>query len=83
MFKPLRVLFLTAPIGSGQTRAAQAVNKSILKLGKMPRVETKIADISEIAGQKIWQIHVKNYYKFLHVLPSAYGKIYNWGNKSG
>lgn len=75
-----RILFLTAPIGSGHTRAAQAVSAVIKKLD--PQAETKVANVFDLFYPWIGQTILKVYLRILAWFPSLYGSMYGWGNNS-
>lgn len=78
--RPPRILFLTAPIGAGHTRAAQAVNKAIGRL--YPGCEMRIANIFDFFHPVIGKMILGIYLKILSVVPSLYGSMYGWGNDS-
>lgn len=80
MNKHTRVLFLTAPIGSGHTRAAQAVSAAIKKLD--PHAETKVANVFDLFHPWIGQTILSVYLRILACFPSLYGSMYGWGNNS-
>jgi len=78
--RPPRILFLTAPIGAGHTRAAQAVNKAMGRL--YPGCEMRIANIFDFFHPAIGKTILGIYLKILSVVPSLYGSMYGWGNDS-
>lgn len=78
MNEPRKVLFVTAPIGSGHMRAAQAVMKAIERL--RPDVETRMANIFDFINPSIGRVILNSYLKVLEYFPQAYGMAYGWGN---
>lgn len=80
MAKLCKVLFISAPVGDGHIRAAQAVS---LALGKYDNtIETKIANIFDFFNPYIGQTILKIYLKILKLFPVMYGMAYSWGNES-
>ncbi|MDD4601965.1 Processive diacylglycerol beta-glucosyltransferase [bioreactor metagenome] len=78
MSEPKRVLFVTAPIGSGHMRAAQAIMKELERL--QPGVQTKMANIFDFISPMLGNTIYKGYLKVLKYFPQAYGMAYGWGN---
>ncbi|EAX48680.1 Monogalactosyldiacylglycerol synthase [Thermosinus carboxydivorans Nor1] len=76
----VRVLFITAPIGAGHVRAAQAVSKALQDF--QPGVETAIANVFDFFPAVIGKSILKIYLAILDLIPGAYGAMYGWGNKS-
>lgn len=80
MSKQSRVLFITAPIGSGHIRAAQAISKAVRE--QNPQVETFIANIFDFISPIIGRTILKVYLKVLECFPQVYGMAYGWGNSN-
>lgn len=78
MSEPKKVLFVTAPIGSGHVRAAQAVIKE-LEI-QQPDINIKLANIFDFFSPFIGNIILKSYLKILEYFPQIYGAAYGWGN---
>lgn len=74
-----KILFFSAPIGSGHTRAAQAVRAAILS--QEPEAEVKIANIFDFFSPLLGRFILRAYLAILAVYPPAYGLMYRWGNK--
>ncbi|MPM44819.1 Processive diacylglycerol beta-glucosyltransferase [bioreactor metagenome] len=78
MREPKKVLFVTAPIGSGHMRAAQAI---MTRLESMrPDIDTKMANIFDFISPVLGDTILKGYLKVLEHFPLAYGIAYGWGN---
>ncbi|WP_371371274.1 glycosyltransferase [Sporomusa aerivorans] len=75
-----KVLFISAPIGSGHIRAAQAVSH-MLKMTH-PTCQSEICNVFDFLNPVIGQTILKTYLKILNIFPQAYGSMYNWGNQS-
>lgn len=80
MSKLARVLFITAPIGSGHIRAAQAISKAVHE--QSPQADTFIANIFDFINPAIGGAILKVYLKILEYFPQAYGMAYGWGNSN-
>lgn len=78
MNEPRKVLFVTAPIGSGHMRAAQAIMKAIERL--QPDVDTRMANVFDFIHPSIGRVILNSYLKVLEYFPHAYGMAYGWGN---
>ncbi|CUH96072.1 hypothetical protein P22_2160 [Propionispora sp. 2/2-37] len=74
-----KILFFSAPIGSGHTRAAQAVRTAILR--QEPEADVKITNIFDFFSPLLGRFILKAYLAILAVYPPAYGLMYRWGNK--
>lgn len=74
-----RILFISAPIGAGHIKAAQAVSQ-ILQ-GKHA-CQTKLCNVFDFFPPAIGQLILKIYLKILAVFPAIYGTAYGWGNQS-
>jgi processive 1,2-diacylglycerol beta-glucosyltransferase len=75
-----KVLFVTAPIGAGHVRAAQAVGAALRRLA--PGVATEYADVFAFLSPRLGRLILGGYLKVLDVFPQAYGAAYSWGNSS-
>jgi len=78
MNKPVRVLFISAPIGAGHIRAAEAIGKAMHKL--KPDVITQMANVFDFFSPYVGQTLLNTYLKILSICPQAYGMMYGWGN---
>ncbi|SMC66950.1 MGDG synthase family glycosyltransferase [Sporomusa malonica] len=74
-----RVLFISAPIGAGHIRAAQAVSQ-MLKVNYS--CHTELCNIFDFFHPAIGQTILKTYLKILDIFPQAYGTMYGWGNQN-
>lgn len=80
MSKQSKVLFITAPIGSGHIRAAQAISKAVREQNS--QVETFVANIFDFISPSIGSVILRFYLKVLKYFPKAYGMAYGWGNSN-
>lgn len=76
-----RVLFISAPIGSGHVRVAQSIEKE-LRAQEDVEIDTQIANVFSLFHPTIGKIILSTYLKILKIFPQAYGLAYGWGNKS-
>lgn len=77
MDRPFKVLFITAPIGSGHIRAAQAVSRV---LRSKYRADVQIANAFDFFSPWLGKTILKVYLKVLAMFPRLYGRMYQWGN---
>ena len=75
-----KILFITAPIGAGHTRAAQAVQQALDKL--YPDFETRLVNVFDFFNPFIGRAIFRAYLAILGIFPSLYGTMYEWGNNS-
>lgn len=75
-----KILFISAPVGAGHIKAAQAVSSALCK--EYAQTETKIANIFDFFNPYIGKIILKVYLKVLKLFPALYGMAYSWGNES-
>lgn len=75
-----KLLVLSAPIGAGHIRAAEAVCAAVKTLA--PQAECRLMNVFECLPQAACQLVLKSYLKALDIMPSAYGALYGWGNTS-
>lgn len=80
MIKPAKILFISAPIGSGHIRAAEAISKAVTSV--RPDITTHLANIFDFFSQFWGKALLNTYLKVLGVFPRAYGTMYGWGNTS-
>lgn len=74
-----RILFISAPVGAGHIRAAQAVSQM---LGANYSCPSEICNVFEFFHPIIGRTILKTYLKTLDIFPQAYGAVYGWGNQS-
>lgn len=75
-----KILFITAPIGAGHIKAAQAVSQTIT--ASHPDLQTEICNVFDFFHPIIGNTILKTYLKILGIFPQAYGAMYSWGNQS-
>ncbi len=75
-----KVLFISAPIGAGHVRAAQAVGAALRRLD--PDVAAEFANVFDFFSPRLGRVILGGYLKVLDVFPQAYGAAYGWGNSS-
>lgn len=80
MIKPAKILFISAPIGSGHIRAAEAISKAVTNL--RPDITTHLANVFNFFSQFWGQALLNTYLRILGIFPRAYGTMYGWGNTS-
>lgn len=75
-----KILFLSAPIGSGHIRAAQAICNALC--AQNHDVEVKIVNVFDFFNSILGNTIIKIYLKILKAFPQLYAKAYSWGNGS-
>jgi processive 1,2-diacylglycerol beta-glucosyltransferase len=75
-----KVLFISAPIGSGHIQAAQAVAATLKAIA--PDIAVEHANVFDFFPPAIGKAVLNIYLKLLKVFPRAYGSMYDWGNTS-
>lgn len=75
-----RVLFISAPFGSGHMRAAQAVCTALKEIDAGVKVE--ILNVFDFMNPVLGQLIIKIYLKILQWIPGLYGGMYGWGHSS-
>jgi len=75
-----KVLFLSAPIGSGHIRAAHAVGSAMRTLA--PAVDVDFANVFDFFNPSLGRGLLKTYLRVLDHFPQVYGQMYQWGNSS-
>ena len=79
MADKITVLLLTASIGAGHVRAAQAVAEALVR--QHPQTQVQLIDIME-GNSRSWQQWVKEgYYALLERLPEFYNWLYHWSDE--
>lgn len=74
-----RVLFISAPIGAGHIRAAQAVSQI---LREKHAYQTELCNVFDFFPQLIGTTILAVYLKILDIFPALYAAAYSWGNQS-
>ena len=80
MAKLGRILFISAPVGAGHIRAAQAVRAALCKQNAC--IETKMANVFDFFNPAMGRGILKVYLRILELFPQLYGMAYSWGNES-
>ena len=80
MAKLCKILFISAPVGAGHIKAAQAVSLALRK--NNVHIESKIANVFDFFNPMIGRTILKVYLSILEIFPQLYGMAYNWGNES-
>ncbi len=75
-----KVLFVSAPVGAGHVRAAQAAGAALRRLA--PDIETEFADVFAFFSPRLGRLLLGGYLKVLDIFPQVYGAAYGWGNSS-
>lgn len=75
-----KVLFLSAPVGAGHVRAAQAAGAALRR--QAPAVATEFANVFDFFSPRLGRLILGGYLRVLDVFPQAYGAAYGWGNSS-
>lgn len=80
----MKVMFISAPLGSGHVRAAQAVEKAIheIALSQQCSVETVQYNLFDFIPAKFANLILSIYFRILSYCPIIYGRMYQWGNES-
>lgn len=74
------ILFISAPVGAGHVRAAQAVAKALQEID--PSIRTQQANVFDFFHPFLGQGILKLYLQMLAAFPQVYGTMYGWGNDS-
>lgn len=80
MTQEKKVLLLSASVGSGHTRAAQAVGKAMEHADST--VQTKIVNMFQFMEPHCSSLILTVYLKIIRLCPGLYGMMYRWGNSS-
>ena len=78
--KKLKILILSAPIGSGHRMAASALEEALLRLENVEVVQGNVFDFFPSA---IGKAFLKFYETVLAVCPWLYAFSYRWSNRDG
>lgn len=78
--KKLKILVMSAPIGSGHKMAARALAEA---LRSCPRTEVEEGDVFTFFPAGWGKAFLVFYKKVLSVCPGLYALSYRWGNRSG
>jgi processive 1,2-diacylglycerol beta-glucosyltransferase len=71
---------MTAPIGSGHIRAAEAVASALQN--SQVGIETRVVNIFDFLPRYFGRSILQTYFQILKIIPRAYGVMYGWGNSS-
>lgn len=80
MSKAARVLLLSASVGSGHTRAAQAVSQALRTMDG--RISTEVANLFHYVNPTVGHAVLNTYLYIIHHFPVLYKWLYSWGNAS-
>ncbi|MBP2650197.1 MAG: Monogalactosyldiacylglycerol synthase [Firmicutes bacterium] len=80
MTEPCKILYISAPIGSGHVRAAKAMGSAISQLDD--KIVVDYVDFFNFFSPFIGKTILKSYFAILDIFPQLYGKMYGWGNTS-
>jgi len=80
MAKLSKILFISAPVGAGHIKAAQAISSALHK--NNDHIETKMANVFDFFDPSIGKIILNVYLKILKKFPKMYSMAYSWGNES-
>lgn len=80
MAEQLKILFISAPIGSGHIRAAQSIQQSLKDI--RPDIVTQLVNVFDFFQPSLGKSILNIYLKVLKLYPQAYGTAYSWGNNS-
>jgi processive 1,2-diacylglycerol beta-glucosyltransferase len=80
----VKIMFITAPVGSGHVRAAQAVEKALNEIAVLQQcnVETVQYSLFDFIPKKVANLILSIYFWVLTCCPVIYGGMYQWGNQS-
>ncbi|KYZ77308.1 hypothetical protein AXX12_04035 [Anaerosporomusa subterranea] len=76
----MKILIISAPIGSGHVRAGQAVGAALQSID--PATNVVYANVFDFFPSFIGNSVLNTYLKILAIFPQAYGMAYGWGNTS-
>lgn len=80
MSENMKILLLSASVGSGHTRAAQAVSEALQ--ARPENVSTEVANIFHYVYPAVGRLVLGGYLFMIHHFPVAYKYLYRWGNTS-
>jgi processive 1,2-diacylglycerol beta-glucosyltransferase len=81
MATPSRVLVLSAAVGAGHTRAAQAVELALRELS--PAAHVRHVDILTLTNAAFRRVYAKSYLDLVNVAPHVLGLMYDLLDKPG
>lgn len=80
MPKDIKILLLSASVGSGHTRAAQAVSEALQ--ARPEGISTEVANIFHYIYPAVGRLVLGGYLFMIHHFPVLYKWLYRWGNTS-
>ena len=78
--KKLKILIMSAPIGSGHRMAAVALEEALLRL---ENVEVVQGNVFDFFPSWIGKAFLRFYENVLSYCPSLYAWAYHWSNRGG
>lgn len=76
---PARVLILSASVGAGHLKAAEALQAALLELDSSMRVTHK--DVMTLTNPGFRRLYGKTYFNLIRLAPAVVGYLYNWMDK--
>lgn len=76
----MKVVIISAPIGSGHVRAGRAVGQALL--AKDPNCKVVYANVFDFFSPLAGRFILGGYLRVLALFPQLYASAYNWGNSS-
>lgn len=76
----MRVLFISAPIGAGHIKAAQAVARALQEMDAS--CATQMVNVFDFLPPLLGRLILGSYLKVLDLFPQLYALMYGWGNVS-
>ena len=77
--RKLKILLLSAPIGSGHQMAANALEEG---LSRLENVETVQGNVFDFFPSALGRLFLNSYAKILKLCPGLYALSYRWGNRN-
>ena len=77
--RKLKILILSAPIGSGHRMAANALEEA---LSRLENVETVQGNVFDFFPSALGRLFLNSYAKVLKLCPGLYALSYRWGNRN-
>ena len=75
----LKILIMSAPIGSGHQMAANALEESLTRL---ENVEVVQGNVFSFFPSFLGDLFLRSYEKILRICPGLYAMSYRWGNRN-
>lgn len=75
-----KILLISAPIGAGHIRGAEALAQTMLS--KFENVDPMICNVFDFFSPLLGKTILRVYLKILGIFPQIYSKMYDWGNES-